>query len=432
MLRKRTRTTRVMNTPDQYCKIEIEEMTLGPYGVGHVDGKAMLVANSVQGDVLQVSISGSRRDYSIGRLDRIVSPGPARRDPPCPFLPRCGGCDWQQISYPEQAAAKGRLIAAQLNRALGLELDPAGLIVAAPAEFGYRSRLRLKVRGKGRLGFFELGSNRFVAVDRCLLAGDDLSFDPARQLASVLAHRCDEIELVKAGERQALVAYLRGPVRPADIKGAQIVAADRAVAGIVLRGGRDRVAIGEPLVTIELEPGLQLTAAADAFSQVNQQFNRQLVAAVMEQAAIKPDATVLDLFCGAGNFSLPMAKRGGQVLGVDADPVAIDAARQNAEGLGLSGARFVAMEAQDMTPFLLRAGYRPETVILDPPRSGAQELMKTIVKLSAARVLYVSCDVPTLARDLRVLTEDGYAISSVKGFDFFPNTHHCEVLALLT
>ena len=420
-----------MTTLD-HCELEIDHMTLGPYGVGRLDGKVVLVANSVPGDVLQVSISASRRDYSNGRLERIVSPGPSRRTPPCSFLPRCGGCDWQQITYPEQAAAKGRLIAAQLNRALGVELDPANLMVPAPAEFGYRSRLRLKVKGKGALGFFELESNRFVEVDRCLLAGEDLSFNPARQLASGLANRCDEIEIVKTGQRQALVAYVRGRVQPADIKGAQAVAANDMVAGIVLRAGRDRMTIGEPSVTIDLEPGLQLTAAADAFSQVNQELNRKLIAAVMDQAAIEYGASVLDLFCGAGNFSLPVAKRGGQVLGVDADPIAIDAAQRNAAGLGFSNARFVAMEAQGMAPFLLKAGYRPQIVILDPPRSGALELMKMIVNMEPTRVLYVSCDLPTLARDLRVLKEDGYTVSSVKAFDFFPNTHHCEVLALLT
>ena len=120
------------------------------------------------------------------------------------------------------------------------------------------------------------------------------------------------------------------------------------------------------------------------------------------------------------------------MLGVDADPIAIDAAQRNAAGLGFSNARFVAMEAQGMAPFLLKAGYRPQIVILDPPRSGALELMKKIVNMEPTRVLYVSCDLPTLARDLRVLKEDGYTVSSVKAFDFFPNTHHCEVLALLT
>jgi len=152
----------------------------------------------------------------------------------------------------------------------------------------------------------------------------------------------------------------------------------------------------------------------------------------MEQVVTTTGAAVLDLFCGAGNFSLPAAKRGALVLGVDSDPIAIGAAQRNAEQFGLRDARFTAMAAQQMAPFLLRAGYRPEVVILDPPRSGARALMKMITALGAARVVYVSCNVATLVRDLRVLTADGYEISSVKAFDFFPNTHHCEVLTLLT
>jgi 23S rRNA (uracil1939-C5)-methyltransferase len=422
-----------MANEDRQCQVKIEEMTLGPYGVAHLDGKALLVANSAPGDVSQIYVSDARRDYSVAHLDRIISAGPSRRVPPCPFLPRCGGCDWQQINYSDQAAAKGRLIAAQLGRALELKLDPRDLIVPAPAEFGYRSRIRLKARNQGALGFFELSSNRFVAVDRCLLAGAELSFDAAGQLASAMGAQCDEIEIVKAGSRQVLVADMRARLQPAAIKrAAAVCAAHDAIAGVVLRGGGDRAEIGEVTVTVELEPGMRLTAEADAFSQVNQECNRALVASVMEQAALEAGVVVLDLFCGAGNFSLPAARRGARVLGVDADPVAIGAAQRNAAALGLADARFVAMEAQGIAPFLLKAGYRPQTVILDPPRSGARQLMSTIVKLRAARVLYVSCDVPTLARDLRILTQSGYAVAMVKAFDFFPNTHHCEVLALLT
>jgi 23S rRNA (uracil1939-C5)-methyltransferase len=421
-----------MVTEGRQFQLEIEEMTLGPYGIGHRDGKALLVANSAPGDVLKVSIADARRDYSVARLDQIIEPGASRRVPPCPFLPRCGGCDWQQINYSDQAAAKGRLIAAQLGHALGLALDPRDLIAPAPAEFGYRTRLRLKARN-GALGFFELSSNRFVAVDRSLLAGVELSFDAAVQLASALGANCDEIEIVKAGRRQVLLAYLRVRAQPAEIKrAAAVCAANDAIAGVVLRGGGARAEIGEVSVNVELEPGMRLTAEADAFSQVNQECNRALVASVMEHAAIEAGGAVLDLFCGAGNFSLPAARRGAQVLGVDADPVAIGAAQRNAAALGLSQARFVAMEAQGMAPFLLKAGYRPQTVILDPPRSGARQLMSFILKLRAARVLYVSCDVATLVRDLRILIEGGYAVCSVKAFDFFPNTHHCEVLALLT
>jgi 23S rRNA (uracil1939-C5)-methyltransferase len=413
--------------------IEIEDLTLGPLGIGRLDGKAVMVANSAPGDVLQVNITEEHRDYLLARLNSVLKSGPARRAAPCIYLPRCGGCDWQQIDYPQQLALKARLIAAELKRALGVDLDPAELIVPAPAEFGYRSRVRLKVSRNGALGFFETASNRLVEVDRCLIAGDDLSFAPGRRLALALRGRCDEIEIVKAGGRQVLVANLRGRVQASDTaKAGEALAGDGIVAGIVLRGGGDRVGIGYVSATVELEPGMILRAAADAFSQVNHECNRTLIDAVMGAAAIAPGMKVLDLFCGAGNFSLPAAKRGAQVLGVDADPIAISAAQRNAAELGLEQARFAALQAQEMAPFLVRAGHRPQVIILDPPRSGARDLMKMIGALGAARVVYVSCNVATLARDLRILTGDGYAIASVKAFDFFPNTHHCEVLALLT
>lgn len=413
--------------------ITIDELTLGPYGVGHLGGKAVMVANCAPGDTVEVSIGKTRRDYSVARLRKVIQAGPHRRIPPCPFLPRCGGCDWQQIDYRGQLAAKARLIAAELNRALGLRLDAADLVVPAPAEFGYRSRLRLKVRDNGALGFFELGSNRLVEVDRCLLAGEDLDFDPARTLAAALTNRCDEIEIVKAGPRQVLVAHLRGLAQPPDVEHARkLIASKNSLAGIVLRGGAQRVAIGEPTIKIDLEPGLQLLAEADAFSQVNQEQNPLLVASVMEQGAIQSAVSVLDLFCGAGNFSLPAARRGARVLGVDADPVAVTAAERNATRLGLADARFAAMRAEQIAPFLSRAGYRPQTVILDPPRTGARELMEPIIRLMPGRIVYVSCDLPTLARDLRILVKNDYAITSVKVFDFFPNTHHAEMLVLLT
>jgi 23S rRNA (uracil1939-C5)-methyltransferase len=414
-------------------RLRIDEMSLGPYGVGRLEGKALLVADTAPGDLVEVSIASNRRDYAVAHLEAVIQAGPARRRPPCPFLPRCGGCDWQQIAYPEQVAAKGRAIAAQLGHALGLKLDPYGLVVPAPAEFGYRSRLRLKVRGNGAVGFFELGSNRMVEIGRCLLAGELTSLEAASQLAVAMAGRCDEIEIVKAGQRQVLVAHLRNRVQAADARRAGgVMASNAMVAGIILRGGGERVAIGEPVVSLDMEPGLQLIAQADAFSQVNHEQNRALIASVMEQSAIESGSSVLDLFCGAGNFSLPAARRGAGVMGVDADALAVGAAQSNAARLGLADARFIAMQAQEIAPFLLRAGYRPRIVILDPPRSGAKELMETIVKLEAARVLYVSCDVSTLARDLLMLTQGGYAVSSVKAFDFFPNTHHCEILALLT
>jgi 23S rRNA (uracil1939-C5)-methyltransferase len=141
---------------------------------------------------------------------------------------------------------------------------------------------------------------------------------------------------------------------------------------------------------------------------------------------------VLDFFCGAGNFSLPAARRGARVMGVDTDAPAIQAAARNARRLGFNQAEFAAMDSAELARFLLRARYRPDVAIIDPPRSGARDLMEPLVQMHAARLIYVSCNVATLARDLKVLTGGDYEITALRAFDFFPNTHHAELVAVLT
>jgi 23S rRNA (uracil1939-C5)-methyltransferase len=151
----------------------------------------------------------------------------------------------------------------------------------------------------------------------------------------------------------------------------------------------------------------------------------------MEMASIERGMRVLDIFCGAGNLSLPAVRRGAIVNGIDADELAIAAATANAARLGFAETKFIAGKATEAVNFLLRAKYRPQLVILDPPRIGAAELMEPIVKLQPRSVIYVSCDVATLARDLRILIENGYGAHRIAAFDFFPNTHHAEIAAHL-
>ena len=411
-------------------QLEIETMTIGPYGVGHFDGKAVMVPNVAIGDRVDVRITTERRDYSIAELGQILKPGSDRREPPCPYLPRCGGCDWQQISYPAQLELKARLIASELSRATGVAVSPQDLIVPAPAEFGYRSRIRLKTGPGGKLGFHELSSDRLVEIDRCMVAEEGIVLDSARALASALGRRCREIEVVKHIRNPVLVAYLDQPPQPKEIARAQqLLDGEQALAGIVMRAPGARHAIGDVMTSVALEDGLALEVEADAFSQINHAQNRKLVAMAMELADVRPGTVMLDLFCGAGNFSLPAARRGADVLGVDTDRIAIAAASRNASRLGLSSARFAAMEAAEMARFLRRAGYRPEVAILDPPRSGARELIEMLQNLHPARVIYVSCNVSTLARDLKILVSGGYKLDRVRALDFFPNTHHVEIAA---
>jgi 23S rRNA (uracil1939-C5)-methyltransferase len=414
-------------------EIEISAMTFGPFGIGRHDGKTVMVPGAVVGDKLDVEIVSERRDYAVAKIRKIISASADRRVAPCPYLPRCGGCDWQHIDYSAQVRFKGEVVARELGHALGVEIDPAGLVETAPAEFGYRSRIRLRVGAKGVLGFYEAGSNTIVEIDSCMVA--EAGIRMPLHLARSLGKRVEEIEVVLDGAREVQVAHLKKPVSDEDLRRAQnVLEADSKIAGIVLRAGTSRATIGNTAISIELEPGLSIDVDADLFSQVNRAQNQRLVAGVMEMAAIHESSAVLDLFCGAGNFSLPASRRGARVTGVDDDAGAIAAAARNAERLNFRDAQFIAMKASATADFLHRARYRPEVIILDPPRTGALDLMEPIVKLRAPAVIYVSCDVTTLARDLRVLAGAGYKINRVRGFDFFPNTHHVEIAvhALLT
>jgi 23S rRNA (uracil1939-C5)-methyltransferase len=415
------------------AEIEISAMTFGAFGVGRIGGKAVMVPGGVVSDRLNVEIVSERRDYSVAKIREVVRASADRRTAPCPYLPRCGGCDWQHIEYGAQVRFKGEVVARELSHALGIEIDPGGLVEEAPAEFGYRSRIRLRVGAKGALGFYEAASNTIVEIDSCMVA--EAGMRMPSHLARSLGKRVEEIEVVRDGAREVQVAHLKRPPTEEDHRRARnVLEADGEIAGIVLRAGASRATVGDATISIELEDGLSIEVDADLFSQVNRAQNRKLVASVMEMAAIHESSAVLDLYCGAGNFSMPAARRGARVTGVDDDAGAIAAAARNAERLKFSGAQFVAMKASATADFLHRARYRPDIIILDPPRTGALDLMPPIVKLRAASVIYVSCDVTTLARDLRVLTGAGYKIKRVRGFDFFPNTHHVEIAvhALLT
>ena len=415
------------------AEIEISAMTFGAFGVGRIGGKAVMVPGAVVGDRLDVEIVSERRDYSVAKIREVVRASAERRAAPCPYLPRCGGCDWQHIEYGAQVRFKGDVVARELSHALGIEIDPAGLVEEASAEFGYRSRIRLRVGARGALGFYEAGSNTIVEIDSCMVAEAGMRM-PAH-LARSLGKRVEEIEVVRDGAREVQVAHLKKPPTEEDLRRARnVLDSDNGLAGIVLRSDASRATIGDTAIAIELEDGLSIDADADLFSQVNRAQNRKLVASVMEMAAVHESQPLLDLFCGAGNFSLPASRRGARVTGVDADAGAIAAAARNAERLKFRDAQFIAMKASATADFLHRARYRPEVIILDPPRTGALDLMEAIIRLRAPQVIYVSCDVTTLARDLRVLAGAGYKFERVRAFDFFPNTHHVEIAvhALLT
>ena len=406
-------------------EIEITAMTFGPYGVGHSEGKAVLLPGVAPGDLVEAAVVAERNGYTLARAQRFLRSSSDRREPPCRFVPRCGGCDWQQLDYPAQVRIKAELIAGEFNRALGVDLPLEGLVEPSSAEFGYRARIRLKVGRDGSIGYHAAASNNLVAIDRCMVATADSV--PA-EFAAKLGRRCREIELVADRGRVVLLADLMKAPIHADLAIArQMVETDVGVKGIILRGGGARIIIGDCAITIDLEDGCAIEADADCFNQVNREQNRKLVATVIEMTEARAAMAVLDLFCGVGNFSLPLARRGARVTGVDADPLAIAAATRNANRMRLTDAQFIPMNAAETARFLDRARYRPDVIILDPPRSGAADLVELIARLRPPSVVYVSCDCATLVRDLRALHSYSYEVKQVRAFDFFPNTHHAEV-----
>jgi 23S rRNA (uracil1939-C5)-methyltransferase len=387
-----------------------------------------MIPAAVPGDVVQIETRRDQHDYALGSVLQVRRPAPERRDAPCPYASACGGCDWQHIRYDAQTRFKAEVVASEFRQSLGILLDPSGLVEPAPAEFRYRSRIRLKVRTDGRVGFHHPRSNSFVAVEDCLIAAPPISV--AARLGRTLGRNCKELEVVSSQHSEVLIAHQAKPPQPVDRKIAREIVND-GIAGVILRAGGMRELFGQVRIAYEAEPGCTIEADADLFSQVNRAQNLKLVAAVMRSAGISNGMRVLDVFCGTGNFSLPAARRGADIIGLDRDGLAIEAARTNARRMGLESSQFIAMAAVDGARFLARTGYHPEVIILDPPRGGAAAMIEPIRGLRARRLIYVSCNLSTLVRDLRQLMLNGYKMHNVSAFDFFPNTHHIEIVATM-
>ncbi|HZP44325.1 MAG TPA: class I SAM-dependent RNA methyltransferase [Candidatus Binataceae bacterium] len=410
-------------------RLLIETMTLGPYGIARLDGNTVMVPRVAPGDLVEVEIDELKRSHALARLARVVQPGRDRRAAPCPYQAQCGGCDWQQIAYAAQLELKSALLAAEFRRALGVPLPRDGLVQAAPAEFGYRARIRLGVGRNGELGYHELSGRHLVPIASCLISEVELT--PAVPLARLLRGSCREIELVKKSAQVVLIARLARGLSASDRASIRrILEQDANLAGVICSGAHGRELIGDCAITFSPEPGCDLTIPADCFTQVNRLQNQRLVATVMELARPEAGMTVLDLYCGVGNFTFPATRRGATVLGVDADPIAISAARANATRSGLP-AEFIAMPADETAEFLKRAHYRPDIVLMDPPRGGAAKLLDALAQLRPTRIFYVSCEPHTLIRDLARLQARQYQITRVQAFDLFPNTHHLETVVQL-
>jgi 23S rRNA (uracil1939-C5)-methyltransferase len=408
--------------------LDVVAMSHGPDAVARHDGRVVFVPHAAPGDRVRARLVTVRTSYARAEIAHRCRPGPSYREPPCPWIAECGGCPWQQVTYSAQLEAKARNVREALARIAHVAARRELPIRAAPHEWQYRHRIRLHVGAGRALGFRRARSHTIVEIARCAIADPALSavLTTARALVADLAAELATIDLVANG-RGAVVVVASTGARVSERDAGTIarwLADTSAVAGLLLAGHGWERAWGDTTIAIRPVAGLPpILQRPRSFSQVNPEANRLLVETVVALAA--PPTSVLDLFCGAGNLSLPLARGGGRVVGVERSATSVADARAAAAAARLD----VRFEVAAAEHFLRQQGLAgAELVVLDPPRGGAAAVAEQLGRLRPARILYVSCDPATLARDVATLTRTGYAVDRVQAIDLFPQTEHVETV----
>ena len=432
--------------------LKIEKLIYRGSGLGHWGGKAVFVPFTAPGDIISWETVQEKKRFIQGRLLDVLSPSPDRVAPLCPDFGRCGGCQWQHIHYRKQGHWKHKIVAEILAKTASIPAERVAPILPSPSPWHYRARARL-AWGKEDVGFYRNRSHRIIPIEHCPLLdprlNNILSNIQKALTARPLSRMGKELllEVGDSGTPRVILRFRPGTSRRTD----SAQDALQEVAALAERGGfslwADTHCNGAPTLLagagkVILQPmadnALKLTVPPGGFSQVNLAQNRRLTALVAkiieDSGASSCKKKVLDLYCGMGNFSLPIALKGGLVTGVDSTQSAIKMARQNAVASGIHSARFICANAGDFLRKHLRRKEPPyDILVMDPPRTGALEIAKLLTASNKRPeiIVYVSCDPMTHARDLKMLTPAAYDVQSVIPIDMFPQTFHIETFTVL-
>ncbi len=411
-------------------------------GIARIGGKAVFVDGALPGEEVRLQRTARRRRHDEARVIEVLRASPDRVMPRCAHFGVCGGCSLQHLDYRKQLEAKGRIVAEQLERLGGVMPDRWLPPLAGPA-WSYRRRARLGCRyveRKGRVlvGFRERSSPLLADLRGCeVLAGDaGRLIAPLAALIGGLTimRRVAQVEVAVGDNATALVLRVLDAPAAADLEALRAFEHAHGVEIYLQSGGLDTVApVSPPGTPLRYElPGLPagIRFAPTDFIQVNGEMNRRMVATVIELLSPQPSDRALDLYCGLGNFTLPLAQRVASVTGVEGDAALVDRARENADRNGIANARFLAADLASPQAGAGWAGPH-DLVLLDPPRAGAREVLQAIAAGRPRRIAYVSCHAGTLARDAGILVkEHGFRLAAAGIMDMFPHTAHVESIAL--
>ena len=415
-------------------KLKIDSLTYGPYGIGRDNRRVILVPLTVPGDEAGVRIVAEKRNYAIGELSHLLKPSPLRQAPPCPYFARCGGCPWQQIEYEGQLAAKEKIVVDALHRIGRLDGFQILPILRSPQEYGYRRRIRLQSDGRKRLGFYRALSHELIEIDSCLIADPqvDRHLSVAREWIKGLRTKLRFVEIIMSDGEQQTVLVGRSEERffqEDDALCAPFVAGQKEIKGVIISGPGWHRSWGRTKIHIQSQDDLIMEVDGNIFTQVNREGNNLLVGEILQWGEFDHQDRVLELYSGTGNLSLPAARRAGEIVAVDGNPQSIRNGKENGRLNRIENIRWLCSDVPKAVRRFVTDQEQFSKIILNPPRSGAKGLEHELASLNADKILYVSCNPPTLARDLSALSKKGYRLTRVRPIDLFPHTFHVEVLS---
>lgn len=433
--------------------LKIDACSADGSGIGRHDGMAIFVPATAIGDEITAHILKVKKNYAFAKVESVLEPSPDRIVPQCPVYLKCGGCVFSHMKYEAEKQIKAAHVAECFKRIGGVtpEFEP---IIGAESDCRYRNKAQYPVsreNGEIKIGFYSPHSHRVVHCPDCLLQ--------PKEFAGILGVFADYIEkynvtvydetahkgllrhiYIRKGTKSGEImvcAVINGKALPAEQElAAALTEKESAIRSIIINSNTDKtnVILGKKCRTLwgsdyitDILCGLRFRISPLSFYQVNRNQAERLYGKAAEYAELTGKETVLDLYCGAGTIGLSMAKNAKEIIGVEIVPQAIEDAKINAEINGINNARFICSDAAKAAEMLKNDGIRPDVVILDPPRKGCSpEMLKTAAEMSPDRIVYVSCDPATLARDCAALLSLGYAPRKATPVDMFPRTGHIE------
>lgn len=426
--------------------VVIEKLVVGGVGLARLaDGMVVLIPYVIPGEEVRFQVLKKKKTFQEGLLTEVLKPSPDRVTPPCSYFGRCGGCHFQHISVTRQDELKKDIFFDEFKRS-GLQFAKDSIdFLSSPLSLGYRQRIRLHVH-EGRIGFFQQQSHSLLAIDHCLLARDEINAVLGQLIDNhhwlQVADYVEEVEIhVNPDDGSCLlICRLNRKPRARDLTALQeMVVGIAGLSSVLVKTSDGALCASFPAEICKISYRIHLAGGEDVeialepggFCQVNEGQNQQMVDQVMTWLRDEPRGRVLDLFCGVGNFSLPLAHLGFPVTGVDQQRSAIRCALQNSAQNHLP-CDFRRGAAQEGLAQMVRDGEVFNVVLLDPPRAGFKEGSPLLSRLQAEKIIYISCDQATLFRDLKAICASGYQIAAITLIDQFCQSYHLESMVLLT